>query len=239
MSRQRHAVVTGSSSGIGAAVAARLAGAGWAVTGWDRRAGDGTGLADWRRVDVSDAESVQAAAREVTETDLLVNSAGVGAIAPSAELKPRTWERVLGVNLSGTFYCAQALFPALSARRGLVVNLASVMAHRAVPGRAAYCASKAGVVMLTETLGVEWAEHGVRVVAVSPGYVRTPLVAEGFANGNLDEAAIAARTPLGRLAEPEEIADLVLTLTGAPFAYLTATTLRFDGGWTADGVFPR
>ncbi|MGW2014039.1 SDR family NAD(P)-dependent oxidoreductase [Streptomyces sp. NPDC001927] len=238
MSEQRRAVVTGAASGIGAAVAERLVRVGWAVTGWDRRPGTGTGI-DWHTVDVRDAEDVHAAAEAVPEADLLVNSAGVGAIAPSAELRPQTWERVLGVNLSGTFYCAQALFPALAARGGLVVNVASVMAHRAVPGRAAYCASKAGVVMLTEVLGVEWAEHGVRVLAVSPAYVRTPLVEKGFENGNLDEAAIAARTPLGRLATPGEVADLVLDLTGDRYAYMTATTLRFDGGWVADGVFPR
>ncbi|MDX3311417.1 SDR family NAD(P)-dependent oxidoreductase [Streptomyces sp. NPDC054884] len=238
MSEQRRAVVTGAASGIGAAVAGRLLRAGWAVTGWDRRSGTDSGI-DWHTVDVRDAEAVHAAAEAVPEADLLVNSAGVGAIAPSAELRPKTWERVLGVNLSGTFYCAQALFPALAARGGLVVNVASVMAHRAVPGRAAYCASKAGVVMLTEVLGVEWAEHGVRVLAVSPAYVRTPLVEKGFENGNLDEAAIAARTPLGRLATPDEVADLVLDLTGDRFAYMTASTLRFDGGWVADGVFPR
>ncbi|MFF0740140.1 SDR family NAD(P)-dependent oxidoreductase [Streptomyces sp. NPDC004111] len=238
MSGQRRAVVTGAASGIGAAVAERLAEAGWAVTGWDREPGTAPGI-DWHAVDVRDADAVQAAADAAGETDLLVNSAGVGAIAPSAALRPKTWERVLGVNLSGTFYCAQALFPALSARGGLVVNVASVMAHRAVPGRAAYCASKAGVVMLTEVLGVEWAPQGVRVLAVSPAYVRTPLVEKGFANGNLDEAAIAARTPLGRLATPGEVADLVLDLTGDRYAYMTATTLRFDGGWVADGVFPR
>ncbi len=238
MSEQRRAVVTGSSSGIGAAVAERLVEDGWAVTGWDRRPGDGTGV-EWREVDVCDADAVRAAAEEVPAADLLVNSAGVGAIAPSAELRPQTWERVVGVNLNGTFYCSQALFPALAARRGLVVNIASVMAHRAVAGRAAYCASKAGVVMLTEVLGVEWAEHGVRVLAVSPAYVRTPLVEKGFVNGNLDEAAIAARTPLGRLAEPAEVAGLVLDLAGERYAYMTATTLRFDGGWVADGVFPR
>lgn len=230
--------MTGAASGIGAAVAERLVRAGWAVTGWDREPGIATGI-DWYTVDVRDAAAVNAAAKGVSEADLLVNSAGVGAIAPSAELRSQTWDRVVAVNLSGTFYCAQALFPALAACGGLVVNVASIMAHRAVPGRAAYCASKAGVVMLTEVLGVEWAEHGVRVLAVSPAYVRTPLVEKGIENGNLDEAAIAARTPLGRLATPSEVAEIVLNLTGDQFAYMTASTLRFDGGWVADGVFPR
>ena len=256
MSEPRRAVVTGSSSGIGAAVAERLLRAGWAVTGWDRQKpengparqapetapgahGTEGASVDWREVDVRDADAVHTAAAEVPEADLLVNSAGVGAIAPSAELRARTWDRVIGVNLSGTFHCSQALLPALSTRGGLVVNIASVMAHRAVPGRAAYCASKAGVVMLTEVLGVEWAEHGVRVLAVSPGYVRTPLVEKGLTGGGLDESAITARTPLGRLAEPAEVADLVLDLAGERFGYMTATTVRFDGGWVADGVFPR
>lgn len=240
----RHAVVTGSSSGIGAAVTERLLKDGWRVTGWDRVAPDPAAPGHrpefgYREVNVADPESVQAAAAAVTGCDLLVNSAGVGGISDSATMSAAAWNRVVGVNLSGTFFCCQALFPALRASSGLVVNMASVMAHQAEPRRAAYCAAKAGVVMLTEVLGVEWAPQGVRTVAVSPGYVRTALVDRGLRNGNLDEGLIEARTPLGRLAAPDEVADLVHVLASGTFSYLTASTIRFDGGWVAGGGFPR
>jgi NAD(P)-dependent dehydrogenase (short-subunit alcohol dehydrogenase family) len=234
----RHAVVTGSSSGIGAAVAERLLKAGWRVTGWDRKPSS-TPDVEHHEVNVADAEAVQAAAENVTGCDLLVNSAGVGGISDSAEMSAAAWNRVVGVNLSGTFFCCQALFPALKASSGLIVNLASIMAHQAEPRRAAYCASKAGVVMLTEVLGVEWAPQGVRTVAISPGYVRTALVDQGFRNGNLDEGLIESRTPLGRLADPGEVAELVHVLASGTLSYLTASTIRFDGGWVAGGGFPR
>ncbi|MEU4563481.1 SDR family oxidoreductase [Actinoplanes sp. NPDC023936] len=229
------AVVTGAASGIGAAVAARLRAAGWQVVGWDRRPGD-DGLT-WRQVDVRDHEQVAAAAADIGRADLLVNSAGVGGRGPAEELAPRAWEKVIGVNLSGTYYCCRALFPALREAGGLVVNIASVAAHQAMVERAAYCSSKAGVVMLTEVLGIEWARHGIRVVAISPGYVRTPLVADGFDRRLLDEEAIIRATPQRRLAEPSEVAELIHTMTGRDLGFLTATTVRFDGGWTASGGY--
>lgn len=224
------AVVTGAGSGIGEAIARRLLADGWSVLGWDRRPGELEGVT-WRQVDVTEHEQVMTAAGELDSVDVLVNCAGVGGIHPAAELPHTAWQRIIGVNLSGAFSCCQALFPALSAGGGLVVNLASVMAHRATPGRAAYSASKAGLVMLTEVLGLEWAEHGIRVVAVSPGYTNTPLVRKAIANGNLDEERLVAEIALRRLAEPDEVAEVVHDLASGRLAYLTATTIRLDGGW--------
>ena len=144
------------------------------------------------------------------------------------------WARVVAVDLNGSFFCAQALFPALVAAGGVVVNVASTRAYRPAPGRSAYAAAKAGVVMLTQSLGLEWAPHGVRVVAIAPGYVRTPLVQSLLEDGGLRSDVILERTPLGRMAEPEEIAGLVIALASPAFAFMTATTLIFDGGWLAN-----
>ncbi|MFI1583684.1 SDR family NAD(P)-dependent oxidoreductase [Embleya sp. NPDC020630] len=155
----------------------------------------------------------------------------------AATLAPGRWDRVLAVDLNAVFYTSQALHRALSARRGLIVNIASVTAHRAGRNRAAYCTAKAGVVMLTEVLGVEWAADGIRVVGVSPGYTRTPMVERALATGGLDEDRIRARTPQGRLLAADEVAAFVHALTEDTFAAVTATTLPFDGGWTANGDY--
>ncbi|MGC0417301.1 SDR family NAD(P)-dependent oxidoreductase [Embleya sp. AB8] len=237
----RTAVVTGAASGIGAATARRLVRAGWQVTGWDLVAPEDGRDPDgvrWRRVDVADHEAVAAAARDLPGgVDLLVNAAGIGGSGAAATLAPERWDRVLAVDLNAVFYTSRALHAALSARRGLIVNIASITAHRAGRNRAAYCTAKAGVVMLTEVLGVEWAEDGVRVVGVSPGYTRTPMVERALATGGLVEERIRSRTPQGRLLEPDEVAAFVQALAGNTFAAVTATTLRFDGGWSANGDY--
>ncbi|GCE00757.1 SDR family NAD(P)-dependent oxidoreductase [Embleya hyalina] len=236
--RVRTAVVTGAASGIGAAIARRLARAGWQVTGWDLAppTPDADGVRG-RTVDVADHRAVAAAADAVDGLDLLVNAAGIGGSGAAATLAPDRWDRVLAVDLNAVFYTSRALYRALSARRGLIVNIASITAHRAGRDRAAYCTAKAGVVMLTEVLGVEWAADGIRVVGVSPGYTRTPMVERALASGGLDEDRIRARTPQGRLLEADEVAAFVHALTGDTFAAVTATTLPFDGGWTANGDY--
>ncbi|MFG3701519.1 SDR family NAD(P)-dependent oxidoreductase [Micromonospora sp. NPDC047620] len=235
-SGQRLAVVTGAASGIGAAVARRLVDDGWRVIGWDRRPCDADGVTG-RQVDVRDYDQVAVAAAEVERADLLVNSAGIGGRGFASELAPAAWERVIGVNLTGTYYCCRAMFPALRRAGGLVVNIASVAAHLAMVEGAAYCSSKAGVAMLTEVLGVEWAAQNIRVIAVSPGYVRTPLVMDGIHRNLLDEETIVRGTPQRRLAEPAEVAELIRALAADELRYLTATTVRFDGGWTASGGY--
>ncbi|GLY92303.1 SDR family NAD(P)-dependent oxidoreductase [Actinoallomurus iriomotensis] len=232
----RTAVVTGAASGIGAAVATELVAAGWDVHGWD--VADGVvERARHHVVDVADAAAVRAAAAEHDRLDLLVNCAGIGGSGRADELTPQQWDRVIGIDLSGTFYCCNALYGALAGRRGSVVNIASIVAHRAGPGRAAYCTAKAGVVMLTEVLATDWGPDGIRVNAVSPGYTRTPMVTRAIAGGRLDEQAIRDRVPLDRLADPAELARLVRALTGPDFAYMTGATVLFDGGWTANGAY--
>jgi NAD(P)-dependent dehydrogenase (short-subunit alcohol dehydrogenase family) len=232
----RVAVVTGVSSGIGAATARALLADGWQVRGWDLAEPRIADVA-WTRVDVSDPDSVASAAAELAEVGLLVNAAGIADRAPAATMRADQWRRVIDVDLSGTFYCAQALHPALKAGHGVVVNVASIAGHRAFAGRANYCAAKAGVVMLTQVLGQEWAPDGIRVMAVSPGFVATEMVVAGIDGGWVSEAAIRARTPMDRLADPEEIARAIVALRGDAFSYATGTTVLLDGGWTANGGF--
>jgi NAD(P)-dependent dehydrogenase (short-subunit alcohol dehydrogenase family) len=230
------AVVTGAASGIGRACAERLVREGWFVVGWDISPGDDPTV-NWRRVDVADFASVTAAAAEVPLASLLVNCAGISDRAPAAEMSTDQWDRVIRVDLSGTFYCCRALHDALSRGRGTIVNIASIAAHRSFAGRANYCAAKAGVVALTEVLGLEWAEHGVRVVAVSPGFVASPMLAVGVEAGHIQEEAVLGRTPQARLASSDEIAAVVVSLASSAFAFMTGTTVVVDGGWCANGGF--
>jgi NAD(P)-dependent dehydrogenase (short-subunit alcohol dehydrogenase family) len=227
------AVVTGAASGMGQVTAARLLAEEWDVHGWDLMQGDLQGVR-WTLVDVSDIGQVRKAAAAVTSCDLLFNAAGIAPNGLATEMPAEEWAKVVSVDLNGTFYCCQALFSALASAKGVVVNVASTRAYRPAPGRSAYAAAKAGVVMLTQSLGLEWASAGVRVIAIAPGYVRTPLVQSLLDNGGLRAGVILERTPLGRMAEPEEIAELVLTLCGRAFSFMTATTLTFDGGWLAN-----
>ena len=230
------AVVTGAASGIGYACVVELVARGWDVVGWDVSPGNDERVT-WRQVDVGDHESVTAAAADVPEASLLVNAAGVSDRAPAAEMTPEQWERVLRVDLTGVFFCCRALFGSLVAGQGTVVNIASIAGHRSFAQRANYCAAKAGVLALTEVLGLEWAEHGVRVIAVSPGFVATPMMVAGIEAGFIDEEEVLGRTPQRRLASSEEIARSIISLAGEPFHYLTGTTIVIDGGWCANGGF--
>ncbi len=233
---ERLAVVTGAASGIGAACARVLLAQGWSVVGWDITTGPTDGVR-WRTVDVSDPEAVRAAAGEVSTAHLLVNSAGIADRASAADMRPEQWTRVLDVNLSGTFFTCQALYPALRNGRGTIVNIASIAGHRAFAGRANYCVAKAGVVALTEVLGLEWATDGVRVMAVSPGFVATDLFGAGVQAGFVSEPAVIARTPMARLADADEIARAIVALAGNAFSFATGTTVIIDGGWCANGGF--
>lgn len=230
------AVITGAAGGIGRALVDRLTQDGWDVIGWDLDAGDDPGVT-WVNVDVGDPQSVREAAASVDVLSLLVNCAGISDRAPAAEMHPDQWERVIRVDLSGTFYCSQSLFPALVRGGGVVVNLASIAGHRSFAGRANYCAAKAGVVALTEVLGLEWASEGVRVVGVSPGFIETPLMSAGVAAGHINVDKLLARTPQNRAATSEELAAAIVALAGDDFAFMTGQTTVIDGGWCANGGF--
>ena len=168
--------------------------------------------------------------------DIAVNSAGIANPLPATEVSADDWRRVIDVNLTGTFLVCQAAGRAMLERgSGTIVNLASMYGKRAVPNRSAYVASKFAVVGLTETLAVEWAPQ-VRVNALAPGYTNTELFRQNQARGATDVDALVARTPLGRLGEPADIAEAALFLASDEAAWVTGHTLVVDGGWTALGA---
>ncbi len=246
------AIVTGSSSGIGEAIALELAGAGAAVVVNSREQARAEPVAraierDGGRAvpvaaDVCDREQVarlvHAAVNDLGGLDILVNNAGAGFIAPAEELAEADWRRLIEVDLTAPFLCAQAAGRhMLAARGGVIVNIASAFGHTAMQGRAAYAAAKHGLIGLTKVLGVEWANRGVRCVAVSPGYVATELVRDNMRRGGFDERDIERRTPLGRLATPAEVARVVAFVVSDAASYMTASHLLVDGGWVGYGGF--
>jgi len=239
------AVVTGGARGIGLAVAQALMAEGVRVACLDQPGADFSALqaAAARRgvecltlaVDVREQGAVQDAVREAAGAGPVryaVNCAGIDGLAPSHEVSTEEWRRVVAVDLDGVFFACQAEHEAMRVEGGAIVNIASMSGHIVNRGvtHAAYGAAKAGVVHLSRSLGVEWAAHGVRVNSVSPGYVRTAMTARNAPETN---ARFAHDTPLGRLAEVHEVAAPVLFLLGAGAAFITATDLRVDGGFTA------
>jgi 3-oxoacyl-[acyl-carrier protein] reductase len=246
----RVAIVTGSSSGIGRAIATELAARGMSVVVTSRSAeraqataaaieqqgGTALGVA----TELTDADAPAALVTRTLDAfgrlDVLVNNAGAGQVADSETLALADWQRIIDLDLSAPFRCAQAAArPMLAAGRGVIVNVTSLTGHVGLPRRAAYGAAKHGLEGLTKTLAVEWARRGVRVVSVAPAYVATELLAGTSKAGGFTLEEVAHRTPLGRLAEPEEVARVVAFLVSDDASYITGSSILVDGGWVADG----
>ena len=237
----RVAIVTGGSSGIGAATAAALAKDGFTVASLDVTPPDDAGhpvLA--LHVDVTDVDQVDAAVSSVTERfgriDVLVNNAGItGSRAATTlhETPVEEWDRVFAVNVRGAFLCTRAALPVMLAQgSGHVITIASSAGLVAFPGRSAYTSSKGAALMLAKSVAVDYARHGIRSNAVCPGMVRTPMTQWRLDVPEL-RAAAEGNIPLGRVAEPEEIADAVSVLASGRLGYMTGHALLVDGGWTA------
>lgn len=223
------AVVTGSASGIGAACAEALAEAGYEVLGWDLSAAD--------RVDVASSESVAKAAAQVGELDAVVLAAGVSRMAPLLETTDEDWHFQMGVNAFGVFNCVRALAPKVR-RGGSIVIIDSMGGLRGAPYLSAYCASKFAVSGLIESATPELAVHGIRINGVCPMYVRTPMETRELAweaelTHKTPEQVFAdyeRTTPLGRVAEPAEVASVVRFLASEKSSYLTGVLLPVSGG---------
>jgi len=237
----KHAVVTGGAKGIGLGVVRELMGERWNCVILDvdpagQRIADDLGCT-FVRADVTRPEELRAAfadvARRLGPLHGLVNSAGINRTGPSAELADADWQRVIDIDLSGTFYACRAAYPHL-APGAAIVNLASVFAMRALPGRVAYAAAKHGVVGVTRVLAVEWAARPIRVNAVAPSWTDTPLIAEQVAAGTID-LSVLEHVPFGRLARVEDVAGAIAFLLGDKASFITGQTLFVDGGYTWAG----
>jgi len=246
----RVAIVTGGGRGIGKAIALAYAAEGAALCVVARsgeeveqaaaeiEAMGGRSLAV--AADVTDAGQVDGMVREVLDrfgrVDVLFNAAGQRAVAPSAELSLVDWQRVLNVNLTASFLCSQRVFePMRQAGYGKIIMVGSMQAHSGAPARAAYIASKTGLLGLTRGLGVEWAQYGINVNMLSPGYFETDIIKHQIRIGQLDLGAIGRRTPMGRIGKMRDLTGPAIFLASAESDFMCAQALVIDGGWLAYG----
>jgi NAD(P)-dependent dehydrogenase (short-subunit alcohol dehydrogenase family) len=245
------ALVTGAASGLGAESARRLAGEGAAVLLTDVAASgeavaeeiagaggraafvshDVTSEDDWSR-------AVGSAAERFGRLDILVNNAGIsGGFLDLMTHSLEDWRRILSINLDGVFLGLRHAGPVIAGGGGgSVINLSSILGKVAMPGTAAYCASKGGVLMLTKAAALEWAPLKIRVNSIHPGFIDTPMVSGALreaANGNELTEMIISRHALGRLGEPREIADVVVFLASDESSFMTGSEIVVDGGYTA------
>jgi NAD(P)-dependent dehydrogenase (short-subunit alcohol dehydrogenase family) len=235
-------LVTGASRGIGRAIAEGFAAHGARVLMQDLEpVADAPAGAMAHRGDASSHDDIEAAFAAADAAwggvDVAIANAGIPAKIPALDLTPERWRRIVALNLDGVFFTAQAAGRRMVAQRsGLILALGSIYSVAGAAERAAYCATKAGVAGLMRALACEWAPHGVRANTIAPGYIETDLVRGVVASGGLDTAAIAARSPQGRLGTAEEVAGLALFLASPAAAHITGVTLPVDGGWLANGA---
>jgi NAD(P)-dependent dehydrogenase (short-subunit alcohol dehydrogenase family) len=241
------ALVTGAASGIGRATAIRLAAEGAAVACVDRAVDgaektaatirDAGGAAIAVGCDVLDVTQIDAAVARAVEQfgrlDVLCNIAGIGHFAKDEDETPDGWNRILGVNLSGTYFMSKAALPHLLASQGCIVNCASTAGTNAQPWSSAYSASKGGVIALTQTMAITHGRSGVRVNAVAPGGVNTAIVEQFPAPDGVDLSLMERIMPFARVGEPEELAAAFAFLASDDGSYVNGVVLRVDGGMKA------
>ena len=246
------AFVTGAGSGIGRAIARRLAAAGARIAVADInldgaketeamiRAGGGTALS--LRVDVADFAAVQAAVRQTAaalgRVDVLINNAGWDRFEPFVDNTPALWDRLIGINLKGPIHCCRAVLDAMiAARGGTIVNISSDAARVGSTGEAVYAACKGGVISFSKTLARELARHHINVNVVCPGPTATPLLDEmsGSEQGAKIVAAMTQAIPFRRLGTPEDVAAAVVFFASPDAAYITGQVLSVSGGLTMAG----
>ncbi|MFW5917892.1 MAG: SDR family NAD(P)-dependent oxidoreductase [Haloferacaceae archaeon] len=241
MLRDTTAVVTGGSTGIGKAIAAKFLdyGADVVIAARSEAAGRDTANelgCEFVQCDVSEYAQVEAlvdaTVEEFGSLDVLVNNAGVGQSGTIEEMTLDEWQTVIDVNLSGVMYGSRAAMPHLEDSDGCIVNVASIFGLVGGPGAPAYSAAKGGVVNFTRELAVDYASEGVRVNSVCPGFVETPMTDDYLDEEQFYEF-VRGQTPMGRVAEPDEISGIVAFLASDDASYITGANIPVDGGWTA------
>jgi len=244
------AIITGARRGMGRSHALVLARAGAKVVVSDVSLEECQKVVDEIKKDGGEALSVEcdvtkkeevddmvkAAIDKWGKVDILVNNAGICQFKPFLELTEEEWDRTLNINLKGYFLCAQAAAKEMVKQKsGVIINIASVAMGQVgvgFPTLAHYCASKGGIVGMTETLALELAPYNIRVNAVAPGAIDTPMIASAKQDPKTMEATLS-RIPLRRVGKPEEVSNLVLFLASEQSSYMTGSTVVIDGGWLA------
>ncbi|RBW69307.1 SDR family NAD(P)-dependent oxidoreductase [Bacillus taeanensis] len=249
--KDKVAIVTGGSSGIGGAIASRYAKEGAniviAARSLDSLKAKKEELKELGaeveavQADVSKEEHVKRIKEKTLERfgkiDILVNAAGMTMVAPSEQLTLENWNKCMDVNSTGTFLMCREVGQEMidTKRGGKIINITSIVAHAGIAKRAAYAASKGAVRQLTETLALEWGPYNINVNAISPGYVSTPIFQDLVRKGIHNPDLLEARIPLGRLAQVEDIAGPALFLASSESDYVTGVILKVDGGWLVNG----
>lgn len=192
--------------------------------------------------DVSKEADVEAMVRATLDRfgriDILINNAGVpDSFAPTIEQPLSHWQRLIDIHLTGTYLVSQKVAPHMIAQGGgAIVNLSSIAGVIGLPVRTAYSAAKAGISMLTRVLGCEWGPHNIRVNAIAPGYILTPLTEGLMQAGKIDAKVIRKRTPMGKMGRPEDIAEAMVFLCSDRARFITTITMPVDGGYCAWGA---
>ncbi len=248
--QNRCAIVTGATSGIGAAIARALAARGYALLLVGRRQSEGDALAKalnthdtparFLAADLSDPTApdtvVQAATEHFGGVDVLINNAGVMTHGTAEQTSDADWDHMIGVNVTAVFRLSRAVLPALRARGGgAIVNVASDWALTGARGAVAYAVSKAAVAQLTRCMALDHAGENIRINAVCPGDTNTPMIARGLtgADRTAKLASYGAQVPMGRVGTPEDVADVTTFLVSDAARYMTGTLIPVDGGMTA------
>jgi NAD(P)-dependent dehydrogenase (short-subunit alcohol dehydrogenase family) len=230
----RVAVVTGASGGIGAAICAKLSAEGAFVVALDRRSDEALDGVERRVVDITNTSLLQNTVEEIaakhSRIDIWVNNAGFLKRQAAFEITPEDWRHSIDVNLTAAFFGAQAAARIMKENGGgSVINLSSYAGLRGRPNCAHYAAAKAGIAHLTSCLAIEWGPFNIRVNAIAPGYIETPMSAWMLEDSE-QKAIYLGRTPLGRMGRSDEIAEAVSFLTSDSAAYITGQVLGVDGG---------
>jgi NAD(P)-dependent dehydrogenase (short-subunit alcohol dehydrogenase family) len=241
MLENKVAIVTGGSTGIGKATAAKYREYGAEVVIANRSADAGQETADelgcaFTQCDVAEYDQVEALVEATVEKygqlDVMVNNAGIGRVGTVEEMALDDWHDVMRINLNGVMHGTRAALPHLKESAGSIIKIASIYGLVAAPEATAYAAAKGGIVNFTRSVAIDYAKENVRVNSICPGFVETPMTEPSFEDEAFYEY-VHGQTPIGRVAQPEEIAGLAMFLASEEASYITGTNIPVDGGWTA------